>query len=557
MISSNFTKIYDFDTLNIGSGLISSMATFTPSGYLITPVNSGIFNGGSGNSNYIFTPSGYSFNPNSIKVLTSSGDMSSLVDDDCYVFKLSAGNPSGDYTVYGPYPNSFIIGTVKYNPTTIYAFNLPSGQIMSSTSGVSYVDKSKFLAEKIFEINPDQESKLRARFILNHGVSPTFNSFYYENLGKCFYSNTNNVFSTWSPGTVFYIYNTNINVYDKLAAGSSNLRLKIDSKINSVYSNCYTYNNTASLNKDLEVNIPAGTEEIKIYVEDTKSSSDYYYRISDYNVQYNDLRVQIDTKPSIPIYNSTIPLEGSYINYASGVSLSIDNNPVSGYYNVILGQYKNGQPVDYFVVGDAFQQINYSPIYCNRNIGLKFPTIDLSSINLSYPIELWIDIIDIVTEEAENIYYPSVSKSKIKEFFKSGDNPPASYPTDWPRRLKIKCSASTANSLPSTPSGVSTGPSISAINKNINYNAIVGGLYKINITELITQCIVNGQSQPIIWLSFSLPNSSNRGKYVSYNIGNSITNKPRIVYTPSSSTPTPSGESGGEGVVEGTGVLPR
>jgi hypothetical protein len=547
---TNFTKTYDFDNLSIGSGLISSMASFKPSGYVITPVVSGVFNSGISQSNYIFVPSGFDYNISTIKVLSSSGDLSSLSELDFYTLKLSAGNPSGEYTVYGPYPQSNTAGLIKYYNSGIYVHNLPSGQMWSTESGVVFVDKNKFLADKTFEIVPDQESKLRTRLIFNRGNNSLVPKTYYVSAGKCFYINSANVFSTWSSGVNYTLTNSDFNVYDKFVDSASYLNPTISVKVDNIYYKRYQHITSGNINRDIEVTIPGGTEEIKLYIEDNKSHHDYYYRVSDYDLSYNDLRVQIDTKPSIPINNYTIPTDGrSYIDYASGVSLSVSNTPVSGYYDIIMGQYNNGQLTDYFVVGDSWKQINYRPLYCRRNLGLKFPTLNLSTINLSQPIELWIDIINIETDEAESAYANSIAAQKVREFYKAGDSPLYAV-SAWPRRLGIKCTASNVSSLPTTPSGVSIGPDVSQMTSTINYNGIVGGLYKIDVKDLITNSILTGQSQPVLWLSFTMPSLSNRDKYIKYYIGNTSLNKPRLVfnsaYGPGPDDPPPSGDSGGD-----------
>jgi hypothetical protein len=278
----------------------------------------------------------------------------------------------------------------------------------------------------------------------------------------------------------------------------------------------------------INATIPAGTTEVKLETYDTaipnldlSNSSNIYFKEPSYDILYNDLKIYIPNVPSIPILNNTRTGNFEFVDYSDASSLSINTcTPVSGYYDVIVGQEKNGIPVDYFLVGDEYRSNEYpnlKPLSSKRNTVLKFKVPDYSYIDINGKVELIFEIEGIDTEDLEYFKSKDLNDHSIRTFFNGSFN--------W---LSISCETSTGD----FPTSVSSLSSISGINKQTTFTK--GGLIIFDITSSIKQAILDNKQYINIILKYDIPTANlskiDKYKHVSFRVGNRANNRPRLRY---------------------------
>jgi hypothetical protein len=285
--------------------------------------------------------------------------------------------------------------------------------------------------------------------------------------------------------------------------------------------NTVVYNRTTSYTGPVEVTIPPGTTSIVLETYDSNFSTTPIPPECKMNptnsIVLNNIRVHIEGQESVGIGNATnAQTTATHIDPIRSASISVSNVSNNGYYDIIEGPFKDGAAVDYFVVGDTFTQPNYLPRNANRNVCLEFDNVDYSLIDIDKKIELLIDVIDIDTSDAEEVYDDfAVDPVEVKEFYQYGE------------RAKVKATLSLAAFPNTTVAAVSAG-NTSPI-ATIAPTKFKGGLNVYDITQAVIQSIQNDRQKIVIWLSYDKQYA--RDKYVSFKIGNTATNRPRIRYT--------------------------
>lgn len=291
------------------------------------------------------------------------------------------------------------------------------------------------------------------------------------------------------------------------------------------------YNLEQSFEGYVNVTVPANTSKVTLETYDSalpqlKTNSNIeeilgcatYYKKEDYSILFNDLKIIVPNAPSIPIGNNTRAGDFEFIEYESSASLSVDEcSEDGGFYDVVIGQLKNGFPVDYFVVGDRYRKevfSNLKPQDLNRNLVLKFKNPNFSKLDLMEKIELVFEIENIFTSDAEYFRSKDLNDYKIRSFYKGGGFD----------LLKISCHYN-FNDFPEDVNSVSSieGTLIDSI-------FIKGGLVIFDVTEAFKSSILASKTHTNIIIKYDIPNQSkdDKYKYITYNIGNKASNKPRI-----------------------------
>jgi hypothetical protein len=274
----------------------------------------------------------------------------------------------------------------------------------------------------------------------------------------------------------------------------------------------HTVSNT--YNGDVEVTIPQGTTSITLQTLDPNKpvGLEFYRAISPYTISYNNLRLHREGVPSIPIGNSTNSGNYGFLEPLRAASLSVSTTSVNGFYNVIMAPTS-----DHFIVGDAFNQINYTPINLNRKVILEFENVNYSLFDPDGTIQLLIDVTDIDTSEAEEVLDNfNVDPIWVREFYKSKDK----------NGLVYGHSNSTFDSL-------NTINALSSAAIYIERWAFVnGGLLVLDIKADMLANITAQRQKFVVILSYvGISTSESIYKNVFFKIGNTSTNKPRIRYT--------------------------
>lgn len=460
---ANFIKTIS-NNLHYGSGYISSIRTFTP------PNNT------SSRADKV------SYNYNLHKYPGPSGYVGELYSLYTMYNIMSSGNVDPDIEITGPSG----VNVFSTNPAT-------------------------FFVESGINIQPTQASRLSMYLKFNTEESKTT-----IRKRATLYNNIN--------GTVENVY-----IHDSGYPTTSAVGFRILANDTPVFTLTESYDGY------LNATIPAGTTQVKLQTYDAavpnldlSQTSNTYFKESPYNILYNDLKIYIPNMPSIPILNNTRAGNFEFVEYSDASSLSIDTcSPVSGYYNVIVGQVKNGIPVDYFLVGDEFRSSEYpnlKPLSMKRNTVLKFKVPDYNYIDIDTKVEFLCEIEGIDTEDLEYFKSKNLNDHSIRTFYNGTFD-----------LLSISCETSTGD-FPTTVSSIS---SASGSNKKAIYTK--GGLLIFDITSPIKEAILADKQYINIILKYDIPsaNTAKTDKYknVSFKIGNRASNKPRIRYTLSTNLP--------------------
>lgn len=485
----SFTKTINSSNFNLGNGLISSTNIFQPMNY-----NSN-FNGTLVNSNVYGLLLGLNNTEPEFKPT--------------FIRNQNQGTSSGEYFLSAAYVNNIAPVTLHGASTPVFNFKFLPGELYLSggmyvvgTGVLSLTNISSYFVEKTVSIPASPQSKLK--MFLNFSTSSSQSIEYKPS--QNYYQLT----TTWGP-----INNT---INDLIYRSSSKVCFRI------LANNVVIFDLRNSFVGNIDVTIPSGTTSIKFETYDEafpNGTPTNYFKNADYYIIYNNLRINIEGQPSRPIGNDTRLGAGySYLEPIRGSSLSVSDVDTNGYHNIVVGQSELDRPVSYYVVGDDWKDPNFRPLNSNRNLCLEFPNIDYTDIDEDEKIELILDIIDINTDEAEEQYDNlGIPKPTTREFYKFGDNATDSPPNT--RRARMNCSVARSDFV-NTVSIVSTGPSNNTIATKV---PIKGGILIYDITEAVKDSIIAGREKIVVWLTYD---EGTRDKYVTFRIGNTEQNKPRI-----------------------------
>lgn len=492
----SFTKTINPTNFNLGNGLISSTNIFQPSNYNTN------FNGTGYDSGYglVINNTGNNPKPNSI---ISQGQSTSYGD-----YYLPSPFVNNIAPVYGPLQFPDHVFDLKAIPGNLY---LVAGiYVISQTGSISLTNVNSYFVEKTISIPSSPQSKLK--MFLNFSTSST-QSLEYVPSQKYY-----RISSSYPP--IWYSVSNMIN--DLVYKPTSKVCFRI------LANNVVVFDLKNNFVGNIDVTIPPGTTSIKFETYDDafpNGTPTNYFKNADYYVIYNNLRINVEGQPSRPIGNDTrLGIGYSYIEPIRASSLSVSDIDTNGYHEIILGQSEKDRPVSYYVVGDDWKDPNFRPLNANRNVCLEFPNIDFSDIDEDERIELVLDVIDINTEEAEEQYdHLGIPKPTTREFYKFGDNAIDSPPNT--RRARMNCSVARADFV-DTIAAISTGPSNHTIATKV---PVKGGILIYDITDAVKESIIAGRQKIVVWLTYD---EGTRDKYVTFRIGNTEQNKPRIRFKP-------------------------
>jgi len=491
----SFTKTINPTNFNLGNGLISSTNIFQPLNYNTN------FNGtfvDSVDYGLILGLSTYAY----------SGTKPIHLD----LYGVSYFNQ--DYLA-GPYVNNIApvnhqsasspFARFKLTPGDLY---LVGGMYVPCNGSISLTNVNNYFVEKTISIASSPQSKLK--MFLNFSTVST---------QSIYYRPSTNFFNLYA-GT--YWQGTNLTINDPDSQPTSKVCFRI------LANNVVVFDLRNNFVGNIDVTIPPGTTSIKFETYDEAfptGTPTNYFKNADYYVIYNNLRINVEGQPSRPIGNDTRLGTGySYLEAIRSSSLSVTDVDNNGYHDIILGQSESDRPVSYYVVGDDWKDPNFRPLNTNRNVCLEFPNIDFSDIDEDERIELVLDVIDINTDEAEEQYdHLGISKPITREFYKFGDNATDSPPNT--RRARMNCSVARADFV-DTVVAISTGPSNHTVAPKV---AIKGGILIYDITDAVKDSIIAGRQKIVVWLTYD---EGTRDKYVTFRIGNTEQNKPRIRFKP-------------------------
>lgn len=273
---------------------------------------------------------------------------------------------------------------------------------------------------------------------------------------------------------------------------------------------------TTSYFGPVEVTLPPGTTSVVIETYDTAFATlelipEEYKMVANYSLSLNNIRIHVENSPSFAIGSRTDSSSvHSYIQPNRIASLSVNPIPANGYYTLIYG----AEDSSYFNVGDKWYDPNYLPQNTNRNACIEFDNVNYSLIDIDAKIELVIDVIDIETDYAEEVYDDfSVNKVEVREFYQFG------------ARVGIKPLVS-VGSFPADLASVSAGSA--GTNAVYNISSFKPGINIYDITSAVRASILAQRPKIVLWLTYDKQYA--RDKYINFKIGNSESNKPRIRY---------------------------
>lgn len=490
-----FTKTINTANFNLGNGLISSTNVFQPTNYNTVHNSSSGFSGGIYAKARNVAPG--SIIPNTII------DFGNVVGSTLYY--LQTDFVSNMAIVVGPNPSSsYLFDLELINNNFLYSL----GPIVTfSNQSITLTNLSSYFVEKVINlpVPTSVKSKLKMYLEFNTGSSSSveyaLGTFYKEDLN-------------WIK--------TSESVYEKITKDPSKIGFRI------LANNVVVFDLKNNFSGNIEVEIPSNTSSVKFETYDEAypvSAPTYYHKNVNYSISYNNLRINVENLSSRKIGNHTNFGNGyTYIDPIRSSSLSVSSVDNNGYYDIIVGQSELDRPVDYYVVGDDWKDPNFRPLNTNRNICLEFPNIDFTDVDEDEKIELVLDVIDINTEEAEEQYdHLGISKSITREFYKFGDDAVNSPPNT--RRARMVCSVSRSDFV-NTVQSISSGPSNNTLAEQV---PVKGGIVIYDITQAVKDSILASREKVVIWLTYD---EGTRDKYVTFKVGNTETNKPRIRYKP-------------------------
>lgn len=492
----NFTKTINPTNFNLGNGLISSTNIFQPSNYNTN------FNGTNIDSlTYGLVVNNTGNNPKP-SFIVSQGQI--VVNSNYYLPSPFVSNIA---PVYGPSPFANHVFDLKY--LSGYLFLVAGIYVISNTGSISLTNVNSYFVEKTISISSSPQSKLK--MFLNFSTSST-QSLEYVPSQNYYRQNT---------AYPFHWNSINNTINDLVYKPTSKVCFRI------LANNVVVFDLKNNFVGNIDVTIPPGTTSIKFETYDDafpNGTPTNYFKNADYYVIYNNLRINVEGQPSRPIGNDTRLGTGYlYLEPIRASSLSVSDVDTNGYHDIILGQSESDRPVSYYVVGDDWKDPNFRPLNTNRNVCLEFPNIDFSDIDEDERIELILDVVDINTDEAEEQYdHLGIPKSTTREFYKFGDD--ASNAPNV-RRARINCSVARTDFV-DTIAAISTGPSNHTIATKV---PIKGGILIYDITDAVKESIIAGRQKIVVWLTYD---EGTRDKYVTFRIGNTEQNKPRIRFKP-------------------------
>ena len=500
----SFTKTINPTNFNLGNGLISSTNIFQPLNYNTT------------------------FNGSSIGFFNNIGILSDLVGNNV-ISKPETIRPQGIHVQNGIYEliTAFVNNIAKVGGPSIFGsagphvfdlkritgnLYLVAGIRVLNESSVSLTNVNSYFVEKTITIPASPQSKLKMYLNFNTYSSQSIE---YKDMGNFYDEDLNSPF-LWRR------QDNSGSINDKIIKSSSKVSFRI------LANNVEVFDLRNNFVGNIDVTIPPGTTSIKFETYDEafpNGTPINYFKDVDYYVIYNNLRINVEGQASRPIGNNTRLGTGYlYLEPIRASSLSVSDIDLNGYYDIILGQSEKDRPVSYYVVGDDWKDPNFRPLNTNRNVCLEFPNIDYSDIDEDERIELVLDVIDINTDEAEEQYdHLGIPKPTTREFYKFGDNATDSPPNT--RRARINCSVARTDFV-DTIALISAGPSNNTIAPKV---PIKGGILIYDITDAVKDSIIAGRQKIVVWLTYD---EGTRDKYVTFRIGNTELNKPRIRFKP-------------------------
>lgn len=260
----------------------------------------------------------------------------------------------------------------------------------------------------------------------------------------------------------------------------------------------------------VNVQVPAGTNEV--YLETYDPNQHKYSKYNKPELKISNIRVYDYTEPSIGILNNTnFQDEYTYSTVEEMIALDVEEVGENGFYDIIL----DSQEKEYIIVGDKYHNINYRPLNMNRNICLKFPVLDYSTVDNDYPIELLVDFVGLDTDYATDFYDDfGLKENEVDEFYKNGG------------KIGVRALVSTG-AFPEDVQDVSRG-SNGVYATPYSVEEFKCGLNVYNITEAVKSSILAGKSDITVWLTYD--KLYERDEYINFKMGIQPFNKPRIRY---------------------------